>query len=1418
MIGDCRRRLWSQGGRPRKGGWRTPPLRTRLAVVSLLVVLLFLTEAAGSAYLSGTIQASSTLSQSVNEFPQYLRNTSGKYSSANARGPSTSQLNLTVGEIKAFPSTNSFNDWTLVNSSVRIYAAPKFSGSVTYNGSSGDEAGTSVTAINITIDGSTGVSAVIIGAPHAQVSSSGCGGSSSGAVFMFFGHTPLNSSYNWNQANLTICGNETGMLFGWSVAGVENMSGPGGTGVAIGSPNFTWCQGANTNLLTSSCSPTPANHAGGIWLITRTNLSHALSSFQWHPGTHSTISIGTLWSAGEATLIACAVVSCEGEESGYSLSPIANTTAGAIKNGYDDVISGAPYYNESGKVGVGRVDVISYTCVVTTNGCTIGGILNPSPASGAHFGWAVTNVTDFGGGDLQDPAVSAPGSSTVYLYPGDNVPGTYNGNLVGVTAAWPPIRSIPGSANTEFGWSIAGMSHHGATTDGGPALIVGEPGWSSTTSTQISYATQAAFVATGSSLAGANPSGGVYAAPSDTISPTNLSLATNSLISSFAWTFPEPGVTTGTCTPQPIPGNCYTVVGPYFKTPNDYDVYGQASLTSPPAVGFTTFYMRVDSGGGGVVQGAYFSGTNTYPLWDVGMEGGYFVYGMREQDTAASDFVVPTDVAYTVGQWYRLTISYNDNIDLYSLLVNGVLIMDNSTFINEIAGTVGPLNELTFGEFGSWTFNKMQADFNGFMLGTYPTGSSATYSGPSSAMPGNIVQVNATVNGTSYGRTGLTIDLSRTGGAPWDALPASGGTDSFSSGESIGSTFAFQIVFTESPHNPSYSPQVYSISFQITYKKDQGSEGKVTIFYPGSAHTGQLSNSTYSQFSSSGSSLQPSGATKTPYPPGNWNSYIETNATTGAGQSYLHLVMSDIYQETFDADNNGQSLLPAGYNWSYVGTAPTFAASNAHYVSGPMSVEFVAGSSTKESGAATYDPTGNYLSKTTGILSEYVFPVSGSFEVAATGPGRTIDVGPTLGFVSQSLKSGLLYTTAGSTGFTFHYGVWYWVVLMYNDSAGQYTSYVNSTSGQLSLLASNSTYRNTADTQTNAPFFWNENLSALGTYVGTTFYVDNLRLMTHDPADVNASGLPVMPDGNYTSSITNTPGPVAQVTAFWNATVPSGTTLQILVTRDGGTDWSPPLRSGTAYNFTVGEPVGNQLGYRAVISSSNGWTPFLFNVALHYTYELPAVNLTGPGSALAQFGWSVSSGGDLDHDGKMDLAVGAPGVSSSTGAVFVYFGQAWTPGTLIPTSEANVTYAGEVAGDQFGYSIFAGDFNVSAPGPPPQLLVGAPFNGAGGTDAGRVYLLGSSPPTLQVELGYTASPHDITLATGEMEVSVQGFQVLALTMSTTTIPNTATLYLNVSNVFDASLNWGSPVLVVWINSGNVNVASYYYCGYYLADP
>jgi hypothetical protein len=80
--------------------------------------------------------------------------------------------------------------------------------------------------------------------------------------------------------------------------------------------------------------------------------------------------------------------------------------------------------------------------------------------------------------------------------------------------------------------------------------------------------------------------------------------------------------------------------------------------------------------------------------------------------------------------------------------------------------------------------------------------------------------------------------------------------------------------------------------------------------------------------------------------------------------------------------------------------------------------------------------------------------------------------------------------------------------------------------------------------------------------------------------------------------------------------------------------------------------------------------------------------LTTPGDV---FGISVANAGDVNGDGYVDLVVGADGVSRATGNAYVFLGGPPSPlGPLVAT----LTDPGQVAADRFGISVAsAGDVN-----------------------------------------------------------------------------------------------------------------------------
>jgi len=126
------------------------------------------------------------------------------------------------------------------------------------------------------------------------------------------------------------------------------------------------------------------------------------------------------------------------------------------------------------------------------------------------------------------------------------------------------------------------------------------------------------------------------------------------------------------------------------------------------------------------------------------------------------------------------------------------------------------------------------------------------------------------------------------------------------------------------------------------------------------------------------------------------------------------------------------------------------------------------------------------------------------------------------------------------------------------------------------------------------------------------------------------------------------------------------------------------------------------------------------------------LSYTFDGEAVGDwFGYTVSGAGDVDNDGYDDLIIGAPysdSAGSDAGRAYVYSGQ--TGGLLY-------TFNGEAADDKFGWSVSgAGDINEDGYD---DLIVGAYWNGAGGSQAGRAYVFsGLDGDTLYIFTGEAA--------------------------------------------------------------------------------
>ncbi len=165
--------------------------------------------------------------------------------------------------------------------------------------------------------------------------------------------------------------------------------------------------------------------------------------------------------------------------------------------------------------------------------------------------------------------------------------------------------------------------------------------------------------------------------------------------------------------------------------------------------------------------------------------------------------------------------------------------------------------------------------------------------------------------------------------------------------------------------------------------------------------------------------------------------------------------------------------------------------------------------------------------------------------------------------------------------------------------------------------------------------------------------------------------------------------------------------------------------AGTLIRSHVGPSAGAKFGYSvAIVGDANGdglhdyavGAPNTTNGKV-YLYSgsdgtlLNTFNGTDPG---AKYGYSVSSAGDLNGDGRMDLAIGEPFANaggSSRGRVSVYNGSSYA---LITTR------SGTDDNGNFGFSVACGgDVNFDGRG---DVIVGEPGAAVGGTARGRVRL------------------------------------------------------------------------------------------------
>ena len=153
---------------------------------------------------------------------------------------------------------------------------------------------------------------------------------------------------------------------------------------------------------------------------------------------------------------------------------------------------------------------------------------------------------------------------------------------------------------------------------------------------------------------------------------------------------------------------------------------------------------------------------------------------------------------------------------------------------------------------------------------------------------------------------------------------------------------------------------------------------------------------------------------------------------------------------------------------------------------------------------------------------------------------------------------------------------------------------------------------------------------------------------------------------------------------------------------------------GAAQNNTGGSEAGKvYLILGATLMGHNGSTFNLGN-ADHSFLGSAAGNHTGN---------YVAGIGDVDGDGLDDIMIGASQADNQSGRSYLFFGASLGGSTNFDFNADHIFY-GEDSADQSGFSFAGGDINGDGLS---DIVISAPYNDDGGTDAGKIYLiLGSS--------------------------------------------------------------------------------------------
>jgi hypothetical protein len=152
--------------------------------------------------------------------------------------------------------------------------------------------------------------------------------------------------------------------------------------------------------------------------------------------------------------------------------------------------------------------------------------------------------------------------------------------------------------------------------------------------------------------------------------------------------------------------------------------------------------------------------------------------------------------------------------------------------------------------------------------------------------------------------------------------------------------------------------------------------------------------------------------------------------------------------------------------------------------------------------------------------------------------------------------------------------------------------------------------------------------------------------------------------------------------------------------------------NGASEDVIVGAP------YAEDFPRDNSGKAYIYTGSLFGLYGPPIATLEGENDG-DKFGTSVSTAGNFNGDSYDDVIIGAPewndGSDLNVGKVYIYYGGSGTFDTT-----ADHTFTGEAATDEFGHSVSEA-WDVDNDGYD-DVVIGAPNNDAGASNAGRVYI------------------------------------------------------------------------------------------------